>query len=64
MKKRKIQVVDNSALNRKLFAEMLSGDYKITEAGNGQEAVELLADRWQEFRWVSMEIPSFRTRIS
>ena len=32
MKKLKILVVDDSALNRELLAEMLSDDYKITEA--------------------------------
>lgn len=56
MKKLKILVVDDSALNRELLAEMLSDDYKITEAQNGQEAVELLADHWQEYRLVLLDI--------
>ena len=50
MKKQKILVVDDSALNRELLSEMLSDDYKICEAQNGQEAVELLADHWREYR--------------
>lgn len=56
MKKQKILVVDDSALNRELLAEMLSDDYKISEARNGQEAVELLADHWQEYRLVLLDI--------
>ena len=40
MKKQKILVVDDSALNRELLSEMLSDDYKICEAQNGQEAVD------------------------
>lgn len=56
MKKQKILVVDDSALNRELLSEMLSDDYKISEAQNGQEAIELLADHWQEYRLVLLDI--------
>lgn len=56
MKKQKILVVDDSALNRELLAEMLSDNYKICEAQNGQEAVELLADHWREYRLVLLDI--------
>lgn len=56
MKKQKILVVDDSALNRELLSEMLSDDYKICEAQNGQEAVELLADHWREYRLVLLDI--------
>lgn len=56
MKKQRILVVDDSALNRELLSEMLSDDYKICEAQNGQEAVELLADHWREYSLVLLDI--------
>ena len=56
MKKQKILVVDDSALNRALLSEMLSDNYKICEAQNGQEAVELLADHWREYSLVLLDI--------
>ena len=56
MKKQKILVVDDSALNRELLSEMLSDNYKICEAQNGQEAVELLADHWREYSLVLLDI--------
>lgn len=56
MKKQRILVVDDSALNRELLSEMLSDNYKICEAQNGQEAVELLADHWREYSLVLLDI--------
>lgn len=56
MEKQQILVVDDSALNREILSEMLSDDYWISEAKNGQEAIELLVNHWREYRLVLLDI--------
>ncbi|WP_455721552.1 diguanylate cyclase domain-containing protein [Agathobacter sp.] len=40
--KQQILIVDDSDLNREILSEMLNGDFRILEASNGQECVDLL----------------------
>lgn len=39
---KKILIVEDNELNRAILSEILSGDYQVLEAGNGQEALDIL----------------------
>ena len=41
--KQQILIVDDSKMNRELLSAMLQDEYRILEAGNGQEAVDMLS---------------------
>ena len=41
-RKRKILIVEDNELNREILLEILSDDYQILEAENGERALEVL----------------------
>ena len=44
-KSAQILVVDDSAINREMLSDMLSDNYSIIEAANGEEALNILKER-------------------
>ena len=42
VQKKRILVVEDNELNRAALGEILSGEYEVLEAENGQEALEVL----------------------
>lgn len=56
MEKQKILIVDDSEMNRALLAEILEDQYEITEAENGVQAVEILAENETDFWFVLLDI--------
>ena len=47
IQKKVILVVEDNELNRAMLNEILSGEYQVLEAGNGQQALEVL-ERYRE----------------
>lgn len=56
MKKQKILIVDDSEMNRALLSDILEDQYDITEAEDGAQAVEILAEDETEFWFVLLDI--------
>lgn len=56
MEKQKILIVDDSEMNRVFLADILEGQYDVTEAENGREAVEILAGNESDFWFVLLDI--------
>lgn len=56
MEKQKILIVDDSEMNRILLAEILEGQYDVTEAKNGREAVEILSENETDFWFILLDI--------
>lgn len=54
--KKIILIVDDTALNRVMLADMLEGDYDILEAASAQEAMDTLAQRWTEISLVLLDV--------
>ena len=54
--KPQILLVDDSAMNRAILAEILGGDYRILEAENGQECMEKLQSRAADIALVLLDI--------
>ena len=54
--KPKILVIDDSAMNRLLFKEILSDKYIILEAENGLEAIKILEQNLREVQVVLLDI--------
>lgn len=52
----KILIVDDSEMNRALLTEILEGQYDITEAENGMQAVEILAENETDCWFVLLDI--------
>lgn len=56
MAKQKILIVDDSEMNRALLATILEEQYDITEAENGRQAIEILAEHKTDFWFVLLDI--------
>lgn len=56
MQKQKILIVDDSEINRILLRDILEDQYEITEAENGAQAVEILAQSDTDFWFVLLDI--------
>ena len=54
--KPQILLVDDSAMNRAILAEILGSDYRILEAENGQECMEKLQSRSADIALVLLDI--------
>ena len=54
--KRKILVVEDNSLNRELLVDILSDDYMVLEAENGQEALEVLRDHSNNIALILLDI--------
>lgn len=55
-KKFKILIVDDSEINRDILSDMLSDEYEISEAENGEEAIALLKKPSDEFAVILLDI--------
>ena len=53
---RRILVVDDSAINRKMLREMLSSDYEIVEAADGEAALDILRRDYKSISAVLLDI--------
>ena len=51
-----VLIVDDSAFNRELLADMLQPEYAIIEAGSGMQALEILNDHAEEISLVLLDI--------
>ncbi len=54
--KRTILIVDDTAFNRALLGDILSLDYNILEACDGQEAADILKERWMDIDLVLLDV--------
>lgn len=52
----KVLIVDDSAMNRMMLEDILSGDFKIETAADGSEALEALTTRASEFGVVLLDL--------
>lgn len=52
----KILIVDDSEINRELLSEILSDEYNIINAKNGEEAIEILNEKVSEISVVLLDI--------
>ena len=55
-KSAQILVVDDSAINREMLSDMLSDNYSIIEAANGEEALNILKERSYDIDLVLLDI--------
>jgi putative two-component system response regulator len=56
MQKRKILIVDDSAINREILHDMLSDNYQILEAANSVEALNILRENENEILLMLLDI--------
>lgn len=54
--KRKILVVEDNQMNRELLCEILSADYQVLEAENGEKALEVLQEQGEEISLILLDI--------
>ena len=54
--KKEILVVEDNEINRMILSEMLSSEYKIFEAQNGQEALDILKKRKDDISLILLDI--------
>ena len=45
MPQKQILIVEDNELNRAMLSEILSGEYQVLEAENGQEALDILKNK-------------------
>lgn len=56
MAKQKILIADDSEINRALLSDILEDQYDITEAENGAQAVEILAENETDFWFLLLDV--------
>ncbi len=56
MVKKKILVVEDNSINRAMLGEILSSEYEILEAENGQEALSILKKQKEEISLILLDI--------
>lgn len=56
MEKQKVLIVDDSEMNRVLLTDILEGQYEVSEAENGRQAVEILERNERDFWFVLLDI--------
>ena len=54
--KKEILIVEDNAINRMILSELLSSEYKVLEAENGQEALEVLEKHRDEVSLILLDI--------
>ena len=48
-------IVEDNALNREILCEILSDDYQILEAENGQDALDILKDHHDDVTLILLD---------
>ena len=56
MTRRKVLIVEDNALNREILSDILSSEYRVMEAGNGQEALDILKEQEGDFSLIFLDI--------
>ena len=54
--KKEILIVEDNAINRMILSELLSSEYKVLEAENGQEALQVLEKHRDEVSLILLDI--------
>ena len=54
--KQQILIVEDNELNRAILSELLSNDYKILEAENGQEALHILEQEKESINLILLDV--------
>ena len=49
-------IVEDNALNREILSDILSSEYRVMEAGNGQEALDILKEQEGDFSLIFLDI--------
>lgn len=52
---KKILVVEDNSLNREMLVDILSDDYQILEAENGQDALDILKDHHDDVTLILLD---------
>ncbi|MDL2249607.1 EAL domain-containing protein (putative c-di-GMP-specific phosphodiesterase class I)/CheY-like chemotaxis protein [Lachnospiraceae bacterium PFB1-21] len=52
----KILIVEDSPINRQILKKILDDSYEILEAGNGQEALDVLAENWEDVAVILLDL--------
>lgn len=52
---KKILVVEDNSLNREMLVDILSDDYQILEAENGQDALDILKDHHDDVALILLD---------
>ena len=56
LKRKKVLVVDDSAINRRILADILAGEYQVVEAKDGETAISCLRSCAEELSLVLLDI--------
>ena len=56
VKPKKILIVEDNPINRQILNKILSGDFTIMEAENGQIALDLLKDSWEDVSLILLDL--------
>ena len=56
VQQKQILIVEDNALNRAMLSEILSDDYEILEAENGQEALEILEQNRESITLILLDV--------
>ena len=54
--RRKILIIEDNELNRKLLAELLEDSYEVMTAGNGEEGLKLLGENYRDISAVLLDV--------
>ena len=56
MPQKQILVVEDNELNRAMLSEILSGEYQVLEAENGQEALDILKQKKDSISLILLDV--------
>lgn len=56
MTQKQILIVEDNELNRTMLSEILSDDYKVLEAENGQEALDILEQNKDDIHLILLDV--------
>ena len=56
MPQKQILIVEDNELNRAMLSEILSGEYQVLEAENGQEALDILKQKKDSISLIQLDV--------
>ena len=56
MPQKQILIVEDNELNRAMLSEILSGEYQVLEAENGQEALDILKQKKDSISLILLDV--------